>query len=86
MALLGAASITGVPAFGLPKISSFRFYAVVDQREQGNSPRLQKSLELLDRFVHRVIAGCIDHSCVSIGRHRVFLQAPASAEFWNGEL
>ena len=64
--MLGAASIRGVPAFGLPKISSFvggifhsrffRFSAVVDQRKQRDSFGLQNIFDPVHRLLNRVIA------------------------------
>ena len=62
MALLGAASITGVPAFGFPKIRSLlggifnpAFAAVIDQGEQCDSFFLKDCFQLRNRLVHRVI-------------------------------
>ena len=70
MAALGAASISGVPPFGLPKIKQlggrhfqshlFRFAAVVDEREQRHSFGLQNGLQLVDRLVHGVMARNFD--------------------------
>src|SRR5262245_31404656 len=48
----------------------FRFSAVVDQREEGNSIRLKNPHELRDRFVHRVIAGYVDDPSHFTERHK----------------
>ena len=79
MALLGDASISGVPALGLPKMKHFggrhfqsglfRFAAVVDDREQRNPFGLQDAFQSLDRFVHRVMTGPIDDAVVHFRFH-----------------
>ena len=78
MALLGAASMTGVPAFGFPKISSlvgrnlsptFSASPPWSTTANSNSLRLQNPFELLDRFIRRVITGYIDETSHFTERH-----------------
>ena len=52
----------------------FRFSAVVHQGEQGNAFCLENALELLDRFVHGVIAGYIDDTSPFTERHSYLFQ------------
>lgn len=46
-----------------------RFSAVINEREQCNSLGLENCLELLDRLFHRVVAGFVNDSAGSTGRH-----------------
>ena len=81
MATLGAASISGVPPFGLPKIKSLvggifnsTFSASPLWSMSANSVhsfRLQNGLQLVDRLVHEVMARNIDDPFVFLHRKRL---------------
>ena len=90
MAMLGAASITGVPAFGLPKISSlvgphlhahlFCLSAVVHQREQRHALCGENFLAAVLPFHHRVLARDIDDSVSASAMCTSILLRKCSAE------
>ena len=68
--MLGAACITGVPAFGLPKISSlvggifmprfFSFAAVINQRKQSHAFCRKDATQLFHCLSTESFAGQID--------------------------
>jgi hypothetical protein len=69
--MLGAASISGVPALGLPKMNSLvggifiptlGFSTVVDQRKEGQPLGLQDILEPVDGFIDRMTTRLVDDS------------------------
>ena len=71
MAMLGTASMTGVPALGLPKINSLvgsifiptlAASALWSISANKVTPFVQHPLEPFHRLVYRVIAGQVDHS------------------------
>ncbi len=84
MAMVGVASMRGVPALGLPKISSLvgahfhanllRFSTVIDQCKQGNSFRLQDTFKPFNCFIHRIVAGLVHDSVFWDWGHRYLLK------------